>query len=76
MTTNDEASENPIDAQTRGSTAAPHPEEMKGAFEFRLGRFASVTATARATPAGLVSAALLAAAVLLPLVWVMRRMRG
>jgi hypothetical protein len=36
----------------RSLTAAPHPEGMKGAVEFRLGSYASVTATGRATPAG------------------------
>ena len=54
-------------------TAAPHPEEMKGTVTFSLGEWGSVTATARATPAGLVSAALLACALLIPLVIVTRR---
>jgi hypothetical protein len=54
-------------------TAAPHPEEMKGTVTFKLGNWASVTATGRATPAGLISAALLACAVLIPVLRVFRR---
>ena len=60
---------------TDGQTAAPHPEEMKGTVTFNLGRFATVTATGRATPAGLVAAALLAGAILIPLGWMIRRRR-
>ncbi len=56
-------------------TAAPHPEEMKGTVTFKLGSMASVTATGRATPAGLISAALLACAILVPLVLLGRRHR-
>ena len=55
------------------STAARHPEEMRATFAFRFGdRFAG-KATARATPAGLVAAALLLSAVLLPALWLTRR---
>jgi hypothetical protein len=33
-----------------------HPEEMKGTVEFNLGNLATVTATGRTTPAGLIGA--------------------
>jgi hypothetical protein len=56
-------------------TAALHPEEMKGTVTFKLGNFASITATGRATPAGLISAALLVCAVLVPVLGVVRRRR-
>ena len=49
-------------------TAAPHPEEMKATVSLRIGHSISLTATARATPAGLVAAALLISAILIPLV--------
>ena len=51
------------------ATAAPHPEEMKATVDLAIGGAISVRATARATPAGLATAALLVAAVLIPLVW-------
>lgn len=53
-----------IDADS--PTAAPHPEEMKGTIRFEMGK-ASLTISGRATPAGLVCAGLLAAAVLIPI---------
>ena len=45
---------------------APHPEEMKATFDLAIGNAVSVKAAVRTTPAGLVAAALLAAAVLFP----------
>jgi hypothetical protein len=54
-------------------TAAPHPEEMKGTVTFSLGKLVSVTASGRATPAGLISAALLVIAVLVPISRALRR---
>jgi hypothetical protein len=60
---------------TDSQTAAPHPEEMKGSVTFNLGKFATVTATGRATPAGLAAAALLVGTVLIPLGWMIRRRR-
>lgn len=41
------------------ATAAPHPEEMNACMALQLGSFASLRLTARATPAGLVAAAVL-----------------
>jgi hypothetical protein len=45
------------------STAAPHPEEMRATVRLRIGSWASLDATARATPAGFIALGLLAAAV-------------
>jgi len=55
------------------STAAPHPEEMKGTVTLNIGKWVSVTATGRATPAGFACAALLACALLVPLAIAARR---
>jgi hypothetical protein len=52
-----------------------HPEEMKGTVEFKLGNFATMTATGRTTPAGLIGAAVLVSAVLIPLAMMIRRRR-
>ncbi len=52
--------------------AAPHPEEMKATVDLTIGKSVSIKATARATPAGLSAAALLIAAILIPMVWVAR----
>jgi hypothetical protein len=55
----------PITRLTLSSeTAAPHPEEMKATLDLAVGNAVSVKATVWTTPAGLVAAALLAAAVL------------
>ena len=62
-------------ADPDSTTAAPHPEEMKGTVTCKLGNFASMTATGRATPAGLISAALLVCAVLVPVLGFVRRRR-
>ena len=52
-----------------------HPEEMKGTVEFKLGKLATITATGRTTPAGLIGAAVLVSAVLIPLAMMIRRRR-
>ncbi len=75
MTASDEPLASVAGEDSGSPTAAPHAEEMKGTVELRFGRFASMTATGRATPAGLVSAALLVAAVLFPLTLIVRRVR-
>lgn len=43
-----------------------HPEEMRAAASLRIGDAVSLQATARATPAGLIAAAVLVGVVLLP----------
>lgn len=53
--------------------AALHPEEMTATTEIRVGDRFSWKATARATPAGLVSVALLVSAVLIPAMWLCRK---
>ncbi len=55
----------------RPEPVAPHPEEMNAAGRLRLGPL-SIEGRARATPAGLISAALLVSAVLLPIVFMSR----
>jgi hypothetical protein len=52
-----------------------HPEEMKGTIELRFGRLATMTATGRTTPAGLIGAALLVSSVLIPLTMIIGRRR-
>jgi len=55
-----------------------HPEEMRAEVVLRAGQAASLNATARATPAGLVAAGLLVSSILLStavLVWAARRPR-
>ncbi len=52
--------------------AITHPEEMQATVDLRIGNAVSIKATARATPAGLVAAALVISAVVIPLVWLFR----
>jgi hypothetical protein len=56
-------------------TTAPHPEEMRATMELRIGNSVSLNATARATPAGLATAALLASAILVPVLWFAKQKR-
>ncbi|AWN44747.1 hypothetical protein DK389_23355 [Methylobacterium durans] len=63
------------EAELASATAAPHPEEMRATVDLTIGQSIAFRATARATPAGLVSAALLVAATLVPLVWLARTRR-
>lgn len=68
-------------AQTLGQAAsAPtHPEEMKASVDLRIGNSVSLQATARTTPAGLISAGIMASAIVLAvttLVWAVRRRRS
>ena len=55
------------------ATAAPHPEEMKASFELAVGDNVRMRAAYRATPAGLIAAALLIGAATLPWVWLFAR---
>lgn len=52
-----------------------HPEEMKGTIELKFGKLGTITATGRTTPAGLIGAAVLVSAVLIPLAVMIRRCR-
>jgi hypothetical protein len=58
-----------LDRDTFSETAASHPEEMKGTLDLTIGKSVSIKAVARATPAGLVAAALLTAAIFIPIIW-------
>jgi hypothetical protein len=53
-------------------TAAPHPEEMRLSLNLTLGSTVSLKASARATPAGLIAAALLVASIVAPSIWLLR----
>lgn len=53
-------------SMTQTSSAAPHPEEMSATMELHVGSWLSMKATARATPAGLISVAVLLAAIFVP----------
>jgi hypothetical protein len=55
--------------------APTHPEEMRATFEFRARDWFSGRITARATPAGMVGLAVLATAVLVPLVIMVKAKR-
>jgi hypothetical protein len=48
-----------------GSDSPPHPEEMKANVELRIGDRTVVMATARTTPAGLISVGVMVATILL-----------
>ena len=54
------------ETENQSQTPAPHPEEIKATPDLTIGNAVSVKATVRGMPAGLVAAALLAAAVLFP----------
>jgi hypothetical protein len=46
-----------------------HPEEMRGTVALRITDHVTWRASARATPAGLVSLAILLSAILIPVMW-------
>jgi hypothetical protein len=53
-------------AETLDATEAPltHPEEMRAAFDLRVGKNINLKGTARVTPAGLICAGIAGAVVL------------
>jgi len=55
-----------VESERPSETAAPHPEELKAMLDLAIGNAVSVKASVRTTPAGLVGAAILAAAIVLP----------
>lgn len=59
-------------AETR---PAAHPEELRAAVEFDIAGQVTFRATARATPAGIVSIAILLAAIMVPIAWARRARR-
>jgi hypothetical protein len=63
-------------SDTEVGTPITHPEEMRASVSLRLGNNAALQATARATPAGMVTMGILASTVILSvaaLVWAARR---
>jgi hypothetical protein len=58
------------------STAAPHQEEMRATVRLRIGNWASLDATARATPAGFIALGLFVTAIAAPLLIVGKRSRA
>jgi hypothetical protein len=64
--------ERDAEPENQSDTTASHPEEMRAAVDLAIGKSVSIKATVRATPAGLATAALLIAAILVPLVWLAR----
>ncbi|MFG1180077.1 hypothetical protein [Xanthobacter versatilis] len=52
-----------------------HPEEMKAAWELKVGKSITLQATARWTPAGVVTAGIAASAVLLSIAALVRATR-
>ncbi|TPG60352.1 hypothetical protein EAH89_02930 [Roseomonas nepalensis] len=63
-----------MENQPMGSPPS-HPEEMRAELELRLGPAGTLRATARATPAGLVAAGVLIAAILLSAAALLRARR-
>jgi hypothetical protein len=67
----------PISEPMGEAASAPtHPEEIKASVDLRIGNTVSLKATARTTPAGLVTAGILVSAIVLAvatLVWAVRR---
>jgi hypothetical protein len=62
--------------ELESEAAAPHPEEMKAAVELHIGNNVILHATARTTPAGLVSIGIAVSSIILAvaaLVWAARR---
>jgi hypothetical protein len=62
----------PVDNSPTGTS---HPEELRATMELRITDYVTLRTTARATPAGLVSAALLLSAILIPVMWGVRSRR-
>ncbi|MCK0209872.1 hypothetical protein MWN33_17715 [Starkeya koreensis] len=66
-------------ADQPGSETPPypcHPEEMKAVWDLRVGRFVAVQASARWTPAGVVTAGIATAAILLATSVLVRAVRS
>ena len=58
------------------SSTLAHPEEMRAKVEFRVSERAVFTASARMTPAGLVSAGVMIAAILISTTALVRAVRS
>jgi hypothetical protein len=64
-------------AQTvgHGGSVSAHPEEIKATLKLRLGKRGRLNATLRTTPAGLVSAGIMTAAIFLSIAALVRAAR-
>ncbi len=63
------------EAETETGDAGPpgHPEEMRASLNLRISKKIRLSATARATPAGIVAGAIALSALTVPLIWITRR---
>ena len=63
--------------QTEGQHAGTptHPEEIRGRMKFRVGKSVSLKATVRMTPAGLVTAGVMVAGIVLSITALVRTIR-
>jgi hypothetical protein len=63
--------------QTAGHDAGSpiHPEEIRARVDFRIGNSVSLKATVRTTPAGLVTAGIMAAGIVLSITALVRAVR-
>lgn len=57
------------------SGAAAHPEEIRASVDFRVGDSVSLKASIRTTPAGLVTAGIMVAAIVLSIAGLVRALR-
>ena len=71
------AMDEPItDTMEQAASVPVHPEEMKAIVDLRIGNSVSLKATARTTPAGLVTAGIMVSGIILAvatLIWAVRR---
>lgn len=72
----DTAREHTENGTAAGAPAYPyHPEEMKAVWDLRVGKYISIQASARWTPAGVVTAGIAASAILLAITALVRARR-
>jgi hypothetical protein len=55
----------PVVENDQSREALSHPEEIRADYELRIGKLVTVQASARITPAGVISAGIAAAAIIL-----------
>ena len=77
MRTSMRAMHEPItQAVGQAASASAHPEEIRAKVKLRLGKRSRLNATLRTTPAGLVSAGIMTAAIFLSIAALVRAARG
>jgi hypothetical protein len=68
--------QHPITQIAAADTGSPtHPEEIRASVDLRIGNSVSLKATARTTPAGLVTAGLMVGAIILSFAVLVRALR-